>query len=51
MPTRIDNSDTVKDFVTAAHFNFEKVQEMLAADPDLLEAAYPWAENDPETAI
>jgi ankyrin repeat protein len=51
MPTRIDNSDTVKDFVTAAHFNFDKVKEMLAADPDLLEAAYPWQENDPETAI
>lgn len=51
MPTRIDNSDTVKDFVTAAHFNFDKVQEMLAVDPDLLEAAYPWQENDPETAI
>lgn len=51
MPTRIDTSETVKDFITAAHFNLDKVREMLAADPDLLEAAYPWQENDPETAI
>jgi ankyrin repeat protein len=51
MPTAISSDDPVKEFVTAAHFNLEKVQEMLHKQPELLEIAYPWREDDPETAI
>lgn len=51
MPATIRTDDDAKDFVTAAHFSLEKVQQLLAADPALLDVAYLWREDDPETAI
>ena len=44
-------SDEIREFVLAGHGNLARVQEMLAATPDLLGAAYAWADNDHETAI
>ncbi|MGH2374984.1 MAG: ankyrin repeat domain-containing protein [bacterium] len=35
----------------AGHGNLEKVKAMLAAHPDLLNAAYEWKADDHETAI
>ncbi len=43
--------DPVRDFVIAGHGNLPKVKEMLAANPDLLNVNYEWAENDRESAI
>ncbi len=44
-------SEYIREFVLAGHGNFERVQEMLAATPALLNAAYEWKENDRETAL
>jgi ankyrin repeat protein len=43
--------DPIREFVIAGHGNLPRVKEMLAADPSLLNASYPWAENDRESAI
>jgi uncharacterized protein len=43
--------DLVREFVIAGHGNLERVQEMLAGEPALLNAGYAWRENDTETAI
>src|SRR3989304_1796705 len=43
--------DQVREFVIASHGDFEKVKQMLSQQPELLEAAYPWNENDRETPI
>lgn len=51
MSTDIRSDDLTKELVTSAHFNLAKVQEILEKYPDMLEVAFPWRENDPETPI
>jgi hypothetical protein len=41
----------VKDFVIAAHFDLQKVKEMLADEPGLLNASFEWGNGDYERAI
>jgi hypothetical protein len=43
--------DQVKEFVIAGHGNLPRVQEMLAADPRLLNACWDWGGGDFETAL
>ena len=43
--------DLVKEFVIAGHVNLEKVKEMLAAEPRLLNACLDWGGGDFETAL
>jgi len=33
---------SIREFIVASHFNFAKVQEMLAAHPELLNVQYDW---------
>ncbi|MGQ0548397.1 MAG: ankyrin repeat domain-containing protein [Armatimonadota bacterium] len=42
--------ELVRDFVIAGHGDLEKVKAMLAAHPDLLNAAYEWKVDDHESA-
>lgn len=49
-PTALD-AKLVKEFVTIAHKDFDKVKEMLATTPHLLNAAWDWGNGDFETAI
>src|SRR5262245_59520140 len=42
--------EQIREFVLAGHGNLARVKEMLAETPALLNAAYPWQENDRETA-
>jgi len=44
-------SEQVREFVTAGHFDLDKVKSMLADNPALLNAAYAWSETDHETAV
>jgi ankyrin repeat protein len=44
-------AERVREFVTAGHFDLDKVKSMLAETPALLNAAYAWSETDHETAI
>jgi len=44
-------SEQVREFVTAGHFDLDKVTSMLADNPALLNAAYAWSETDHETAV
>ena len=48
---RVPNADQIRDFVIAGHGNLPKVKEMIEANPELLNAAYRWGDNDFETAI
>lgn len=41
----------VKEFVTVAHKDFDKVKTMLQENPDLLNACYNWKDWDWEDAI
>lgn len=43
--------DLVRDFVGAAHGDFEKVKSMLAEHPGLLNATWDWGGGDFESAI
>lgn len=43
--------DLVKEFVIAGHGNLAKVKEMLATQPNLLNATWDWGGGDYETAI
>jgi hypothetical protein len=43
--------ELVKDFVIAGHGNLEKVKQMFAAEPGLLNACWDWGGGDFETAI
>src|SRR5712692_7309512 len=43
--------ELVRDFVIAGHMDLEKVKRMHQERPALLNAAYPWKENDHETAV
>jgi len=44
-------SGLVKQFVIAGHSNLEKVKEMLAAQPALINATWDWGGGDFETAL
>ena len=44
-------SALVKEFVIAGHANLEKVKEMLAAQPALINATWDWGGGDFETAL
>ena len=43
--------DQIREFVIAGHGNLQRVKEMLATSPKLLNAAHKWSERDSETAI
>jgi hypothetical protein len=43
--------DLVKEFVIAGHGNLERVKEMLAEEPGLLNATWDWGGGDFETAL
>jgi len=43
--------EQVREFVIAGHGNLQKIKEMLAANPGLLNASYGWGDKDNETAI
>ena len=45
------STDLAREFVIAGHGNLEKVRKMLEGNPELLNTAYAWSENDHETAI
>ncbi len=49
--TKTLHPDLVREFVIAGHGNLERVKQMLTENPELLNAAYPWKEDDRETAI
>ena len=44
-------SERVKEFVIAGHANLEKVKEMLAKQPALINATWDWGGGDFETAL
>ena len=44
-------AETIKEFVIAAHFDFAKVQAMLAEDPALLKLEHEWGPGDFESPI
>ena len=43
--------DQIREFVIAGHGNLQKVKDMLATNPRLLNLPYRWSENDSESAI
>ncbi len=45
------NVDEVKEFVGASHGKFDRVKEMLQANPMLLHASYDWGGGDFESGI
>ena len=45
------STEQIREFVIAGHGNLEKVRQMLAENPELLNVSYRWNENDTETAI
>lgn len=45
------STEQIREFVIAGHGNLEKVRQMLAENPKLLNASYRWSENDLETAV
>jgi ankyrin repeat protein len=45
------DKELVREFVIAGHGDLEKVEEMLAGEPELLNAVHQWGENDSETAV
>ncbi len=47
---RLD-ADLVRDFVVAGHGNLDKVKEMLAQQPALINATWDWGGGDWETAL
>ncbi len=44
-------AELVKEFVIAAHANFDKLKTMLDAEPRLLNATWDWSHGDFESAI
>jgi len=43
--------ELVKEFVAAAHTNLDKVKQMLAEEPHLVNATWDWGGGDFETAL
>jgi ankyrin repeat protein len=48
---RPPSTEQIREFVIAGHGNLEKVKQMLAENPKLLNMSYRWNENDAETAV
>jgi len=48
---RPPSTEQIREFVIAGHGNLEKVRQMLAENPELLNVSYRWNENDTETAV
>ncbi len=44
-------AEAVQEFVAKAHGDFERVREMLAREPNLVNAAWDWGSGDWETAL
>jgi ankyrin repeat protein len=44
-------TDYLREYIIAAHFNLEKVREVLAAYPALLNVGYEWSPGDVEDAL
>src|SRR5687767_7233956 len=44
-------SELVKEFVIAGHANLDKVRELLATEPALLNGTWDWGKGDFETAL
>jgi len=44
-------TEQIREFVIAGHGNLDRVQQMLAEFPELINASYQWNENDTETTI
>src|SRR4051794_32277203 len=44
-------TDQIREFVIAGHGNLEKVKQMLAIHPELLNIANVWRPGDTETAL
>jgi hypothetical protein len=51
MSSNMPAEEEIRDFVIAGHGNLEKVQEMLASRPILLNLAHEWRPGDWETAL
>lgn len=45
------DKELVKEFVTVAHKDFDKVKSMLQVNPDLLNASHTWKDWDWEDAV
>lgn len=45
------NQDEVKEFVGSSHGKFDRVKEMLQANPQLLHSSYDWGGGDFESGI
>jgi uncharacterized protein len=45
------STDQIREFVIAGHGNLDKVRKMMTENPQLLDMAYRWNENDTETAV
>jgi hypothetical protein len=45
------NPDLVKEFVIAGHGNWDRVKELLAQEPGLLNVTWDWGGGDFETAL
>ncbi len=45
------STEQIRDFVIAGHGNLDRVKQMLAENPQLLNVSYQWNDNDRETAI
>ena len=43
--------EEIREFVIAGHGNVDRVRELLSANPELLDQAFEWRENDTETAL
>src|SRR4051812_2968193 len=51
MSTNQPTANEIREFVIAGHGNLEKVKQMLALYPDLLNIAHEWRPGDTETAL
>jgi len=51
MSTNQPNAGEIREFVIAGHGNLEKVKQMLATHPGLLNMAHEWRPGDTETAL
>src|SRR5437667_4571455 len=48
---RPPSTEQIREVIIAGHGNLEKVRQILAENPELLNVSYRWNENDTETAI
>jgi ankyrin repeat protein len=51
MPTGQPTVEEIREFVIAGHGNLERVKQMLAQKPSLLNIAHEWRPGDTETAL